>query len=63
MTEKSQTEKSQDKARKQAQEQENEVHAQQAPDAEQPGVTTANQDWEGYRAETPGAQDQPTATE
>lgn len=37
------------------------VQANKAPDAQQPGVTEANQDWETYRAETPEAQDQPSA--
>ena len=34
---------------------------QQAPDTQQPGVSHASQDWEEYRANTPEAQDQPSA--
>lgn len=41
------------------------VAAQQDPNAQQAGVSLANQDWEQYRAETPAVQNEgaPTANE
>lgn len=41
--------------------QESTVRANQAPDAEQPGVSHANQDYEKFRSETPEAQSLPTS--
>jgi hypothetical protein len=41
--------------------QESTVRANQAPDAEQPGVSNAHQDYEQFRAETPEAQSPPAS--
>ena len=60
---KTQEEKDREARAEQSQEDLKEVLAQQAPDAEQPGVSLASQDYEKYRSETAAAQDQPTATD